>query len=230
MKSAWRIAIYTFSICAGCCTQDYFIYPFFYICIANLLNMLNDQNKVEEKKLISRLIEGDEMAFEILFYRYRGKVGHFIKRSLSAQFDVEGFVNETFLRIWINKEKIDPNRPLGPYIFRVARNLVIDELRKKVEQLIYLHDDTFYTDFGINDTDLKLEEKELQNWLNAVLDKIPEKRKDIFVMSRMEDMTYKEIAQKLDISENTVDTQIRRTLFFLKNEIKKLSMFFFLNL
>ena len=205
-------------------------FPFFYICIANLLNMLNDQNRVEEKKLISRLVEGDEMAFEILFYRYRGKVGHFIKRSLPAQFDVEGFVNETFLRIWINKEKIDPNRPVGPYIFRVARNLVIDELRKKVEQLTYLHDETFYADLGINDTDLNLEEKELQNWFNAVLDKIPEKRKDIFVMSRLEDMTYKEIAQKLDISENTVDTQIRRTLLFLKNEIKKLGVLFFLYL
>jgi RNA polymerase sigma-70 factor (ECF subfamily) len=192
--------------------------------------MLNDQNRVEEKELISRLVEGDEMAFEILFYRYRGKVGHFIKRSLPAQFDVEGFVNEIFLRIWINKEKIDPNRPVGPYIFRVARNLVIDELRKKVEQLTYLQDETFYADLGINDTDLNLEEKELQNWFNAVLDKIPEKRKDIFVMSRLEDMTYKEIAQKLDISENTVDTQIRRTLLFLKNEIKRLGVFFFLNL
>ncbi len=191
--------------------------------------MLNDQNRVEEKKLISRLIEGDEMAFEILFYRYRGKVGHFIKRSVPVQFDFEGIINEIFLRIWINKENLDPERPLGPYIFRVARNLVIDELRKKVEHLTYLRDNSFYIDVGINETDLHLEEKELQSWFNAVLSKVPIKRREIFIMNRLDDLSYKEIAQKLDISENTVDTQIRRTLLFLRNELKKLRMFFFLN-
>jgi RNA polymerase sigma-70 factor, ECF subfamily len=190
--------------------------------------MLNDQNKVEEKKLIQRLVAGDEMAFEILFYRYRGKVGNFIKRSIPSQFDLEGIIHEIFLRIWINKEHLDSDRPFGPYVFRIARNLVIDELRKKVEHLTYLRDNSFCVDFGINETDLNLEEKELQSWFNAVLEKIPEKRREIFIMNRMEDLSYKEIAQKLGISENTVDTQIRRTLFFLRNELKKLKILFFL--
>ena len=191
---------------------------------------MKELNKIDESELIRKLVDGDEMAFEILFYRYRGKVGNFIKRSIPPQIDLEETVHEIFLRIWINKHKLDANRPFGPYLFKVARNLVVDELRKNIEHSIYLHDNLFQADFGVNDTDFKIEEKELQSWFKSILGKLPEKRRDIFVMNRFEDMSYKEIAAKLNISENTVDTQIRRTLFFFRTEIKKLRMFLFSNL
>ncbi|MDP4184474.1 MAG: RNA polymerase sigma-70 factor [Bacteroidota bacterium] len=190
---------------------------------------MNEQKNIDEKKLIQRLSQGDEMAFEILFYRYRGKVGNFIKRSVPPQIDLEETVHEVFLRVWTNKEKLDEDRPLGPYLFHIARNIVIDELRKNLKHSIYLQDDSFLSDFCINDTSLKLEEKELQNWFDSALDKLPEKRRDIFVMNRFENLSYKEIASKLNISENTVDTQIRRALQYFRNEIKKIKMFLFLN-
>lgn len=189
---------------------------------------MKEQKNIDEKKLIQRLSKGDEMAFEILFYRYRGKVGSFIKRSIPPQIDLEGTVHEIFLRIWINKEKLDVDRPFGPYLFRIARNLVVDELRKKIELFIYLQDSSFPSDFGINYTDLKIEEKELQAWFKSILDKLPEKRKDIFMMNRFEDLSYRDIASKLNISENTVDTQIRRALQYFRDELKKLRMFMLL--
>lgn len=190
--------------------------------------MKEDKN-IDEKKLIQRLSKGDEMAFEILFYRYRGKVGNFIKRSIPPQIDLEETVHEIFLRIWINKENLDGNLPFGPYLFRVARNIVIDELRKNIQHSIYLLDDSFPSDFSINDTDFKIEERELQRWFKTILEKLPKRRRDIFMMNRFEDLSYRDIASKLSISENTVDTQIRRTLQYFREEIKKLRMFMFLN-
>ena len=189
---------------------------------------MKEQKNIDEKKLIQRLAEGDEMAFEILFYRYRGKVGNFIKRSIPPQIDLEETVHEIFLRIWINKEKLDADRPFGPYLFRIARNMVVDELRKNVEHLIYIHDSSFPSDFGVNETDLNMEEKELQSWFKSILGKLPEKRRAIFMMNRFEDLSYREIASKLNISENTVDTQIRRTLLYFRSELKKLKMFMLL--
>lgn len=188
---------------------------------------MKEQKNIDEKKLIQRLSKGDEMAFEILFYRYRGKIGNFIKRSIPPQIDLEETVHEIFLRIWINKEKLDADRPFGPYLFRIARNVVIDELRKNIEHSIYLRDSSFPSDFSINDTDIKLEEKELQSWFKSILDKLPERRRDIFIMNRFEDLSYRDIASKLNISENTVDTQIRRSLQYFREEIKKLRMFTF---
>ncbi len=187
---------------------------------------MNETRKIDETDLIKRLSIGDEMAFEILFYRYRGKLSNFIEKSLPQHVDLEETVHEIFLRIWINKEKLDANRPFGPYLFKIARNIIVDELRKNIERLVYLQDGSFTSDLSINDTDLKIEEKELNNWFSSILDKLPPKRRKIFVMSRFEDLTYKEIAYKLNISENTVDTQIRRSLQFFRDEIKKIRTIF----
>ena len=167
------------------------------------------------------------MAFEILFYRYRGKVGNFIKRSLPPQVDLEETVHEIFLRLWTNRERLDADRPFAPYLFRIARNMVVDELRKNIEHSVYLNEGTFYADFGTNSTEQKIEEAELQNWFKALLNKLPEKRREIFELNRLEGLSYKEIASKLNISENTVDTQIRRTLKLFREEIKKLKTILF---
>jgi RNA polymerase sigma-70 factor (ECF subfamily) len=186
--------------------------------------ILKDLNDKDEQELIQRFIQGDELAFELLFYRYRGKVGHFIKRSVPPHIDLEETVHEVFLRIWINRDKIDAQRPFGPYLFRVARNMVIDLLRKNIEQMVYLKDESFLTDCCINDTEQKIEEKELQTWFRSMLDKLPEKRRNIFMMNRFEGLTYPEIAQKLGISENTVDTQVRRTLQYFREAIRKIKI------
>jgi RNA polymerase sigma-70 factor (ECF subfamily) len=181
---------------------------------------------MEKDPLLQRLINGDEIAFEVLYYRYRGKVGNFIRKFLPSHIDLEETVHEIFLRIWINKEKIDANRPFEPYLFKIARNLIVDELRKNIDRLIYICDKpTTCEPATNNNAESKIEEKELQDWLNTALKQLPEKRRKIFLMSRVEDLSYKEIASKLGITENTVDTQIRRTLSFLREEIKKLNFF-----
>ncbi len=178
----------------------------------------------DEKSVIERLVQGDEMAFELLFYRYRGKVGHFMKRSVPPHVDLEETVHEVFLRIWINRERLDASRPFGPYLFRVARNLIIDLLRKNIELTVYVQDESLLTDLGINDTELKLEENELETWFRVMMDRLPEKRRSIFEMNRFEGLTYPEIARKLGISENTVDTQIRRTLQYFREAIRKMKL------
>lgn len=180
-------------------------------------------NKEDLKKLLRKLNHGDELAFEVLYYKYRGKVANFVKRSLPFGFDLEEVVNDVFLRIWQNKSKLDADR-FEPFLFKVSRNLVIDKLRKNIDSLLYLHDNSSVEDIGINDIDLKLEEKELQEWFDDVLKGLPERRKKIFYMSRFENLSYKEIGLKLGVSENTVDTQIRRALSFIRKEVEKLRM------
>ena len=190
--------------------------------------LLKEPKYTDEQKLIQRLVDGDEMAFELLFYRYRGKVADFVRRSVPPQVDREDAVLEIFLRVWLSREKIDVQRPFAPWLFAVARNLVIDLLRKNVEHIIYLKDESFLADINFNEAEFRIEEKELQSWFQSILAQLPEKRRNIFMMSRFEGLTYPEIATKLNITENTVDTQIRRSLDFLRKEIKKIKIFFLL--
>lgn len=185
------------------------------------------EHSTDEQKLIRRLSLGDETAFEAVFYRYRGKVSHFVRRSAPVSADWEELVMEVFTRIWVNRAQLDPERPFEAYLFRAARNILIDEMRKKVARSVYLHEGAFAADFGENDTDSRIEDQELQNWFEAVLRKIPEQRRQVFTMNRIEGLTYREIAGKLNISENTVDTQIRRALHFFRDELKKFRSFLF---
>ncbi|MEL7588320.1 MAG: RNA polymerase sigma factor [Prolixibacteraceae bacterium] len=178
----------------------------------------------DEQELLRRLVQGDEVAFELLFYRYRGKVGHFIKRSLPPHIDPEETVHEIFFRVWTHRDKLDAERPFAPYLFRIARNIVIDLLRRKIGHTLYIQDASVFTDLGVNDVELKLEEEELQSWFHSTLNKLPEQRKGIFMMSRFEGLTYPEIAKKLGISENTVDTQVRRTLQYLREAFRKMKI------
>lgn len=189
--------------------------------------MLKQQPHIDEKKLIQQLVAGDEMAFELIFYRYRGKVGNFMRNSVPAAADWEELVLDVFFRIWLNREQLDPERPFEHYLFRAARNQVVDQLRKFAGRTIYLQERSFEADLGVDDTSARIEEQELKHWLDDRLGQLPSQRRQMFILSRFEGLSYREIGQRLNISENTVDTQIRRALQFLRAELKKRNSFFF---
>lgn len=176
----------------------------------------------EEQALVRRLNHGDQTAFELLFYRYRGKVYNFVNASLPRRSDPEEVVQEVFMRIWIGRGNLDPALPFGPYLFRTARNLVVDQLRSRANRMICLNEELLPEAFD-SDAALRVaEERQLSEWFDLKLEQLPEHRRRIFVLSRLEGLSYKEIASRLCITENTVDTQIRRALLFFREEIKKL--------
>ncbi len=81
--------------------------------------------------------------------------------------------------------------------------------------------------FTEEDTDLKFS-AEAEDKLLGLIQQIPERRREIFVLSRFEGLSYKQIATKLNITENTVDSQIRNALSFLRKEFRKMAILFFL--
>ena len=121
-----------------------------------------------------------------------------------------------------------PSLPFAPYLFRTARNLVIDRLRARVNRLICLNEEIFATETGEEQTDQSIEEQQLGEWFDRTLKQLPEHRRKIFVMSRIDGLSYKEIASQFRITENTVDTQIRRALLFFREEFKKLKLLLFI--
>ncbi len=188
-------------------------------------NTINCSTEKEPEliKLLHWLKQGNEKAFEILYYKYQAKVSNFIKRSISCKYDVEGLVDEVFMRIWQNKSKIEEDK-FEPYLFKIAKNIIIDTLRKKIDRLIFLSEGFNEFESGYNDVENKIETKEIDEWYSRVLSELPESRRKIFYLNRVENLSYKEIADKLNISENTVDTQIRRSLKYIRDEVKKISL------
>ncbi|BBE17160.1 RNA polymerase ECF-type sigma factor [Aquipluma nitroreducens] len=181
-----------------------------------------------EKELVKKLNEGDSFAFEVLFYKYRNKIKGFALKIVPAQIDPEEIVQEVFVRVWLKKEAIDPEKDFQSYLFTIAKHLVLDHLKSAVNKKLYFVGEHFQQDLleeeGVEASISEETEAKLQKLINE----IPERRREIFRLSRFEGLSYKQIAERLNISENTVDSQIRNALVFLRKEFRKFVVLSFL--
>lgn len=176
--------------------------------------------QLTDSDLIVRIKKGDEVAFELVFYKYKGKLYDFIRRSLSEEEDPESVVQEVFVKLWINRAVLEPQQSINAYLYTIARNEVFGHLRKLLVRKKYLEELHHQVIETTDNTNRQIEYQELETILTKLIDGMPEKRREIFCESRMEGLSYREISEKLHISENTVDTQIRKALGFLKTKLR----------
>lgn len=182
----------------------------------------------KDEDLLLRIRKGDEVAFELVFYRYKGKLYDFIRRSLPVSEDAEGMVQEIFVRLWANREQLDPAKSLNAFLYTMARNEIFGHLRKLLVRRKYLEELSYSLSESSETTERQLEFDELNSIVAQLIRSMPEKRREIYILSRNEGLSYKEISAQLGISENTVDSQIRKALSFLKENLrKKMSLFLF---
>jgi RNA polymerase sigma-70 factor (ECF subfamily) len=110
----------------------------------------------------------------------------------------------------VNRLELDPSKSLSAFLFTIAKNEVFGHLRKLLVRRKYLEELKFSVEESSGGTELQVEYDELKKMVAGLISSMPEKRRRIFELSREEGLTYKEIARQLGISENTVDTQIRK--------------------
>lgn len=181
-----------------------------------------------EKELVKKLKDGDSFAFEVLFYKYRNKVKGFALKIVPAQIDPEEIVQEVFVRVWLKKEAIDPEKDFQSYLFTIAKHLVLDHLKSAVNRKLYFVGEHFQQDLLEEEGMEASISEETEAKLQKLINEIPERRREIFQLSRFEGLSYKQIAERLNISENTVDSQIRNALAFLRKEFRKMVVLAFL--
>ena len=180
-----------------------------------------------EKELLEKLKVGDTFAFEVLFYKYRNKIKGFATRLVPTQIDPEEIVQEVFVKIWLKKEYIDPEKNFQSYLFSIAKNLVLDHLKSAVNRKLYFVEEHFQQDL-ISEEDAEIQfSADTEERMLSLIQQIPERRREIFCLSRVDGLSYKQIAERLNITENTVDSQIRNSLTFLRKEFRKIITLFF---
>ena len=175
-----------------------------------------------EKDVVEQFILGNEKACELIFHRSKGKLKGFLKKVLPKGEDEESVLQEVYLKLWATRKFIQPNKNFEAYLFAIARNLVIDVMRKRLHRQKYLEDLCQQLKEGQNnslDTLAVVEYSELEKKIVRLIDQLPEKRRAIFKLNRLDGLTYREIAAKLNISENTVDSQMRKALAFFHIEM-----------
>lgn len=181
---------------------------------------MHNQGNIDKNTLI-RLKQGDIASFDAIYWKYSAWVYNFIFSLLHDKLLAEDLTQNVFLKIWERKDSIDAGQSFESYIFTIARNLVYKETEKALLAEKYIEtiqkQDIEY-DSGPEE---KVETKLLQEYIASLVEQLPEARKNIYKLSRMEQLSNKEIAAKLSISERTVETQLYRALQFLKQNLSK---------
>jgi RNA polymerase sigma-70 factor, ECF subfamily len=174
---------------------------------------------LDEQKLVNRLNQGDEKAFDALFYRYHVKIFNLAKRFLSRKEDAEEVVQSVFIALWENRATIDESKSLTGYLLTVARHIIYNTLRKNVYRqgyIEYIMTQNHSVDFV---TENEVLFHDLNNLVTSLVDQLPPKRKEIFRLSRYDGLSYQEIARKLSISESTVNSQLTKALDYIRKNI-----------
>ena len=175
---------------------------------------------ISEKDLIVRLKRGDERIFELVFEHYKNYLFLFIRKALPLEEDAEGIVQDVFINLWLNRNNLDEYKPLKPYLFTIAKNLIYDHLRKIYSKRKYL--DILFLNYSAKSgsTENEVEYWDFERFLMEKINQLPEKRRKIYVLSKLEGKSYREIAELLGISENTVDMQMRSANSAISKAIK----------
>jgi len=171
--------------------------------------------------LVSQLSEGNKKAFERIFYMYYAKVFNLARRYHLSVENSEEITQQVFIVIWEKRKSMDPSLSFEGYLLSITRNLIINYLKRKVYIQGYinyiLHKEKNF-DFVTED---QVVFDELQKCLEFLIDRMPSRRKEIFLLSRNSNLSYKEIAEKLSVTESTVNTQITKALEFLREKLKQ---------
>ena len=169
--------------------------------------------------LLKRLKEGDEAAFESIYWKYNSHVFNFINSLLYDRILSEDITQSVFMKIWEKHESIDLDKGFDAYLFTIARNMVYKETENRL-----LSESAFYalSQQQTNEdvlTEEKIDANSLRLYIDKLIEQLPLSRKEIFKLSRRDHLSNKEIAIRLSISEKTVETQLYRSLRFLKQKL-----------
>ncbi|MDP4240147.1 MAG: RNA polymerase sigma-70 factor [Bacteroidota bacterium] len=175
----------------------------------------------EEQYLLVALKQGNREAFSLLFRKYYKDLVLFGGNFLGDKVRSEDIVQTVFLKLWTDRENIEIETSLKSFLLRSVRNGCLDELRHR--QVIREHES--YTEIFGNvdhlDTEHYILFSDLQAHLNVALEKLPETCREAFEMNRVEGLKYKEIAQRLDVSERTVEVRIGKAIGLLRQYLKE---------
>jgi len=161
--------------------------------------------------MIEAIKRGDTFAFEQAFLRHRNKVYfYFIKKTQSAE-DAKDLLQITFLKLWQYRSSLSENYLLEQHLFQIARTVFIDHMRgqnklakvqKTAQENLETNPTYIYTSM----------EFDLQSHLKVALSSMPELRKKVFELNKLQGYSYKEIAEQLSISVKAVDNNLAKAL------------------
>jgi RNA polymerase sigma-70 factor (ECF subfamily) len=159
---------------------------------------------------------GNQLAYIEIYDRYKKPLQQHAYKKLGNMDEVEDILQELFIYLWDKRDTLILTSSLSGYLFTAVRNRIFNLYYKKQLETIYLDSLQDFIDREEPATDLITREKECSSIIEKEISALPPRMKEVFLLSRKEGLTHKQIAERLGTSEQTVSTQIRNSLKILR--------------
>lgn len=177
---------------------------------------------LSEKELIVMVNRGHHGAFFEVYDRFKGALSYNLLRVLKDSELAEEVLQDVFLMLWEKRAELDPDRSISGYLYTSAinktkniyRQLATDQRMREA----FLRDlESSYS----SNAHLIMEEKEVKDVLYSLLDRLPPQQRKVFILCKLDGLSYREVSELLQISETTVNSHIRNANKVLQREVKK---------
>lgn len=180
--------------------------------------MIGDMVILNEALLVRELTKGSIRAFNSLFREYSPRLYRFAYGYLKSEAEAEELVQEVFTIVWEKRSELKEELSFKSFLFTISFNIIRKHFRAKAYHSEYLKS-------GADDeldlhTTGEISYNSLQQYILSLVDKMPERRRNIFIKSRFEGLSIKEISEEYGISHKTVENQITDALRYLRENLK----------
>lgn len=174
---------------------------------------------LKEQQQLRKIRKGDIASFEDLFHRYYSGLCGYSESLVGMKEVAEEVVQDVFFNIWKNRETLHIRQSLQSYLYRAAYNNSMMHLRKMRRE--HFMEDHASPEPRLDEPDPSqlIQLDEVSQLISQTLERLPERTREIFRLNRQEGLKYREIAQRLSISEKTVEANMGKALKALKNSM-----------
>jgi len=164
------------------------------------------------------------LAFDEVYRKYSKRLFRFSYNLLKSKEDAENIVQDVFLNLWANRHKIEKGTSLKYYIYTIAYHASINIIRKKLKESDYLEHLMSLQEPLEEAVDLQVEFRELDEKLKSIIDALPDRQKEVYILHRVERLKYSEISERLGISVNTIENHMSRALRTIREKLGNYSL------
>lgn len=181
---------------------------------------MKSYESLNDIQLIEKIKDDSYIAFETLFHRYKGKVFYFIVDISGGDYYLaEEIVQQVFVKLWEIRANLNIKRTVSAYLFTMSKNYFLNTIAQKSQEKLFLSQIQGNIENKTVDSEVEYNLL-LQDW-ERIIEKMPLARRRVYRMRYIEHLSQKEIADQLNLSENTVEAHLRLSNQYIRSQLRE---------
>ncbi|WP_316817396.1 RNA polymerase sigma-70 factor [Pedobacter nyackensis] len=189
---------------------------------------MTDYCNFTDQELTVLLKNGNHSAFTEIYHRYKRLLYTHAYQRLRNEQEVDDIIHELFTTLWLKRDTLVFKTNLSGYLYTAIRNRILDYVAHQKIESAYISSFASFLKKSEDFTDFLLREKQLEALIDKEIAALPPKMREVFELSRKENLSHEEIASRLGITKKTVKSQVNNALKTLRSKLSFTAWLFFI--